>query len=348
MQGTYEHPFSWQAIGRIVATLLIAVFVWKTFSILVLILVSAMLAAALYPLVTWLHKKLPLVVATFLVVLLLLVPFIILGATVIPTFVREFPDLVVTLNRIINNSPIIPPSVRSIDITQYAQNAGTYLLQSTSIVTNVITSILTLLFLTFYLIFDADRLRALLLSLFPKDKQKKISVVLTQLGQVTGQYIRGNLIISIICGITIFIGLTILQVPYAAPLAIFAALMDLLPLVGSTIGMIPAIIIGLAISPITAVLVAALYLVYQQIESAFLAPTIYNKAINLSPALGFLAVIIGAGLFGITGAFLALPIAASLPAIISYVKNDLQDANEELLATKKRDTKAYARKQSRN
>ncbi len=324
-----EHPLSWQAIGRVIATCLIILFVWKTFSILILILVSAMLAAALYPLVMKLNMKLPLIISTLLVVLLLLVPFIILGATVIPGFVQEFPELLKTLDTIVNKSPIIPPAVKNIDIAQYAQNAGSYVLQSTSAIANVVTSVLTLIFLTFYFIFDADRLMALLLSIFPKEKRKKIAALLAELGRVNGQYIRGNLIISVICGITVFIGLTILNVPFAAPLAIFAAIMDLLPLVGSTIGMIPALIIGFAISPLTSLLIAALYLIYQQIESAFLAPTIYNKALNLSPALGFLAVIIGAGLFGIIGAFLALPIAASLPAIITYVREDNEEERED-------------------
>lgn len=310
------------AIGRVVTTCLIILLVWKTFHVLILILVSMMLATALYPIVTRLHTKLPLILSTFLAVLLLLVPFIIIGATVIPSFVREFPDLLQTLDRIINTSPIIPASIRTVDFTQYAQNAGNYLLRSTTVVTNILTSILTLLFLTFYLIFDAKQLISLTLSLFPKDKKKKILLLLSDLAQVNGQYIRGNLLISLICGSVIYIGLSFLGVPYALPLAIFAAIMDLLPLVGSTIGMIPALVIALAISPVTALLTAALYLVYQQVESALLAPTIYNKALNLSPALGFLSVLIGATLFGIIGAFLALPIAASLPAIIKHLEEE--------------------------
>lgn len=319
-----EHTFSWQALARIITAGLIVLFVWKTIHILVLVLVSAMLSAALYPLVKKLNQKLPLLLSTLLVILLLLIPFIILGATVIPSFIREFPDLINTLNDIVNKSPIVPPAVRDIDFTQYAQNAGSYVLQSTSVVTSILTSILTLLFLTFYLIFDGKRLIVLLVSIFPKNKHKKVIGLLSELGQVNGQYIRGNLIISLICGVTIFIGLTILQVPFAAPLAIFAALMDLLPLIGSIIGMTPALIIAFAVSPLTALLVAILYIVYQQVESAFLAPTIYNKALNISPALGFIAVITGAGLFGIVGAFLALPFAASLPAMIKYVREDFQ------------------------
>lgn len=328
---TNEHPLSWRAIGRVITAVLMTIAIWKLFDIFILILVAAMLATALYPLVMRLHRKLPLILSTLIVVLLLLVPFIIIGATATPSAIREFPALLKTLTGILNNSPIIPPFVRTVDFTQYAQNVGQYLLQSTSAVTSAIASILTLVFLTFYFIFDAQPLMKLLLSFFPKSKQKKISSLLSELARVNGQYIRGNLVISVICGLTIFIGLTILRVPFAAPLAIFAAIMDLLPLIGAPIAMIPAIIIGLAISPITVLLIIALYTIYQQIENAFLAPLIYNQALKIFPTLSFLAVLIGAGLFGIVGAFLALPIAASLPAIMTYVNENIaSDAGEDV------------------
>jgi predicted PurR-regulated permease PerM len=337
-----EHPFSWQAIVRIITTIFILVLIWKTLNILVLVLISVMFATALYPLVVKLQKRLPLLLATLLVVLLLLVPFIILIATIVPGITHELPTLLTTINKIIRQSTFLPPALKNLDLTVYAQNAGSYVLQSTSIITGVVTSTLTLLFLTFYFLYDSKRLFALALSLFPKQKQKKLSRLFSELAQVNGQYIRGNLIISVICGVTCFIGLSFIGIPFAAPLAIFSSIMDLLPLVGSTIGMIPALIIGFAISPVAALLVLALYFIYQQIEGAFLAPTIYNKALNLSPALGFLAVIVGSALYGIIGAFLALPIAASLPAVIKYVREETED-NEEKKVTEKQ-LRKYKRK----
>jgi predicted PurR-regulated permease PerM len=102
--------------------------------------------------------------------------------------------------------------------------------------------------------------------------------------------------------------------------------LDLLPLVGSTIGALPAVVIAFTVSPLTGILVLILHLAYQQTENAIISPAIYNKALNLSPALGFLSVVIGGGLFGIIGAFLALPVAASIPVILhfahEYVESD--------------------------
>ena len=160
---------------------------------------------------------------------------------------------------------------------------------------------------------------ALFLELFPDQEKKKVQGMLTEIAQVNGQYIRGNIIISIICMVVTFAGLVALNIPYALPLAIFAGILDLLPLVGASIGAIPAIIFGFAISPTKGVLVIILNVLYQQLENGIISPLIYNKALHISPALSFLAVVIGGGLFGILGAFLALPIAASIPAMIKYV-----------------------------
>ena len=140
------------------------------------------------------------------------------------------------------------------------------------------------------------------------------------IGDVTGRYISGNLLISLICIVVVGVGLVALHVPYAVPLALFAGLLDLLPLVGSTIGAIPAVIIAFSVSPSTGFLAIILYIAYQQIESAFISPIIYNKALNLSSAVGFLSVIVGASLFGVLGAFLALPFAASIPVLVRYQK----------------------------
>ena len=110
-------------------------------------------------------------------------------------------------------------------------------------------------------------------------------------------------------------------IPYALPLAIFAGILDLLPLIGSTIGAVPAVIIGFTISPLTGLLVLILFIAYQMFENNILAPLVYKKVLNLIPFLSFVVVIIGSILFGVAGAFLALPIAAGIPTILKYLKS---------------------------
>lgn len=320
-----DHPFSWSAILRITAALLLFYFIWKAAGVLVLILISIMLATALNPLIIKVNKYIPLHLASFLAVVLLLLPFIIVAVSLGPTAVNEFPHLLKRVNTLVNQSQFLPPTLRNIDFNQYAESGGRYILQSTGIITNIVSSTVIVFVLTFYLMVDSERLVRIFLSLFPRGKRTRIKHLFENLALINGQYIRGNLIISIICGIIIFIGLVFLGIPYAMPLALFTAIMDTLPLVGSSIGAIPAVIIAFSISPITGLLTVLLFVIYQQFEGAILSPAIYNKALKLSPSLGFMAVIIGSTLFGIVGAFLALPFTASLPAITEYLHNDTEE-----------------------
>ena len=188
---------------------------------------------------------------------------------------------------------------------------------SQSIISSTV-SIAIVFTLIFYFCLDHVRLLTLSLELFPRNERAKLKKMLLDLSQVSGKYISGNISISLIFAATITIVMLVLGVPYALPLGVFAGVMDLLPLVGATIGAVPAILIAFSISPIKGFILMAVHIIYQQFENSILAPMVYKKTLDISQALSFLAVIIGAGLFGVVGAFIALPIAASIPVLLRY------------------------------
>ncbi len=318
-----EHPLSWKALMRIVIIVAAIWLSWFLFDTILLILVSIMLASALFPIVYRLMRKgVPITLASILVVFVLFIPIIIIIVTVVPGLIQQFPEIVQQVNIVLNKSALLPPELRNIDFSQYAQGAGSYLLQSTSRITAYVARFFTVIFLTLYFLIDSKRLNELVLSLIPQENQEKVKKLSDEVTRINGQYIRGNLIISAVCGLSIFIGLYTIGVEFAAPLALFAALTDLLPQIGAFIGATPAVIIAFAISPSAGVLTLLLFIVYQQIENNILAPNVYNKALDLSPALSFIAVLIGGSLAGIIGAFIALPIAASIPTIIRYISKE--------------------------
>lgn len=315
-----EHPFSWQALGRIAVAGVLALLVWQAIGVFVYILIAVILATAIYPMVRKINTQLPLVVSAILVLFIILVPVVLFGVFVLPNLIREFPDMFRNFYTIIKTVSFVPDSFKHFDLAQYASQNTAYLWNSTWTLLGSVVSIISVFFLMFYFVIDHERLTSLAIDLFPSSEKKKIRGMLEEVANVNGKYIRGNVIISIICSVIIFAGLVALKVPYALPLAIFAGILDLLPLVGSSIGAIPAIIFAFAISPTKGILVIILHLLYQQFENVVISPVIYNKALHISPALSFLAVVIGAGLFGILGAFLALPIAASIPAMVKYLQ----------------------------
>jgi predicted PurR-regulated permease PerM len=126
-------------------------------------------------------------------------------------------------------------------------------------------------------------------------------------------YVGGALVQAFIAGVTTFIVLTILGVPSPLPLAVVMAILDLIPLVGATLG---AIIVGVvtvfADFPLDTILWAGYAIGYQQVENYVIQPRIQSRAVDLDPFIIVIAAIFGASLFGIIGALLAIPGAAAI------------------------------------
>lgn len=317
-----EHLFSWEALSRIIIVGVVVILCWRTLTVLPIILVSLVLTAAFYPIVKKLQRrtKMHLLLCIFLILIVPIIPIIFFGFIFIPRILMEIPNLLTSLNSIVSHSSFFSPFLGNFNLITYLQSHLDYANTTVNIALIAFSSISTVI-LTFFLMYDFERLSLLFFHIVPTNEKGKIKELLEEVSSVTGKYIRGNFLISVICGVIVFVGLSLLRVPFALPLAIFAAIIDLLPLVGQTIGAIPAVIIGFGVSPITGMLVIVLHLLYQQVENNFISPLIYNKALNLLPSIVFLSVLIGASLFGMLGAFLSLPVAASIPAIIEYHKN---------------------------
>jgi predicted PurR-regulated permease PerM len=327
-----EHPFSWKALSRIVIVGFLVMLAWRAIDVFVNILISLILATAYYPVVKTFTKKLPRLIGTILAFVVLVIPFILIGVYVIPPLVSQLPDFLTAFHGILNSFTFLPADVRSFDPILYISQNTSYLVASTPTIFLSVFSAVTIFFMTFYLSLDHERLVDLFLSFFSKGEKPKVKGILAEIARVSGLYIRGNLFISLICGSVLFIALLILGVPFAAPLAIFAGIVDLLPLIGSTLGSLPAIIIALSLSPFQGLVVLIVHLIYQQTENNILSPTIYNKQLDISPAFVFFSIVIGAGLFGMLGAFLAIPVAAIIPSVVRYA-SDYSKRHEHTVAT---------------
>ncbi len=141
--------------------------------------------------------------------------------------------------------------------------------------------------------------------------------MVNQSTELTSNYIVGNLAISLIAGVVTFVGLTLIGVPYAVALAAWVALSDLVPGFGALIGAIPVLIVAATTGTTEFVSALILLVVYQQIENYVLAPRIMNRAVDLSPPIVIVALLVGGTLAGIVGALLALPIAALVKILAS-------------------------------
>jgi len=180
-----------------------------------------------------------------------------------------------------------------------------------------LAALATVLTLTFFLILGSERYVNAGVGLFPEAHRPLVRRLLTQSAGAISGYITGNLAISVICGVTTFAVLLILGMPYAAPLALLVAVLDLVPLVGATLGGALLVIVGLFVEPWKALVLLVFVLVYQQVESNFLQPVVYSKAVQLNGLVILIALLVGGQLLGIPGALLAIPVAEIIRIVVT-------------------------------
>ena len=182
-----------------------------------------------------------------------------------------------------------------------------------------LAALATVLTLTFFLILGSERYVNAGVGLFAERHQPVVRRILEQAAGAVSGYISGNLAISLICGVTTFVVLLILGMPYPAPLALLVALLDLIPLVGATLGGALLVIVGLFVEPWKAVVLLIFVLVYQQVESNLLQPLVYSQAVQLNGLVILIALLVGGQLLGIPGALLAIPVAEIIRIVITEV-----------------------------
>jgi predicted PurR-regulated permease PerM len=178
-----------------------------------------------------------------------------------------------------------------------------------------VTAFLFVLVLTLYLLLDGKRLYAWLVSYVPPRHRDKLVRTTPDVKRVVAAYIRGQAITCFICGFYVFGVLTALRIPASVPLALLAFVADLLPVVGTILMTLPAVLLALTVSPVRAGIVLVAYLFYHLVESYVIIPRVYGHQMRLSTLTVLLAVAIGGYLQGAAGAVLILPFVALFPAV---------------------------------
>lgn len=179
-------------------------------------------------------------------------------------------------------------------------------------------SLITVVVLTAYLLVDAPRLSQFLFQFVRPGHEPDVQRFMASLRRVVGGYIRGQFITSVIIATYTTAVMTAVQLPNAVAFGVFAAVADIIPVVGSVLAVGPPVLVALQESPLKATIVLIALLAYQQFEDRFIAPRVYGATLNLPPLIILVAVLVGAELFGITGVLLALPAAAVARVLLDY------------------------------
>jgi predicted PurR-regulated permease PerM len=215
---------------------------------------------------------------------------------------------------------------------QLGDAARNFLLSTGDVIVSAagfVAALVTVLTLTFFLILGGERYLEAGVGLFAERHRPLVRGLLAQsAGAVTG-YVGGNLAISAICGVVTFVVLVILGMPYAAALALLVAVLDLIPLVGATLGGALLVIVGLFVAPWKAVVLLVYIVVYQQVEGSILQPMVYSHSVQLNALVIFIAILVGGLLLGIPGALLAIPVAEIIRIVITGILSYRRENQDE-------------------
>ncbi|MBU8788558.1 MULTISPECIES: AI-2E family transporter [Bacillus] len=202
-------------------------------------------------------------------------------------------------------------------------------------VTEIVISIVTVPFILFYLLKDGKKLPLFILKFVPTRLREQTYVVMSEMNHRLSSYIRGQIIVSFCIGCLLFIGYLIIGLDYASLLALVAACTSIVPYLGPTIAITPAIIIALVTSPFMLVKLIIVWTVVQLFEGKFISPQIMGKNLHIHPVTIIFVLLTSAKLFGVIGVILAIPGYAVIKVVITHLfdwfkqRSDLYEKTNE-------------------
>ena len=190
----------------------------------------------------------------------------------------------------------------------------TYWVSIPAVVQNMITVFVLTPFMAYFLVQDGRKVLHSLLSLVPNSLFEVTLKLHHQINHQIGDFVRARLLESFFVSFLVGLGLTLLDVPFAVALAVFAGITNLIPYVGPLIGVIPALVVGFgAENPQTTVLaILSVYGVAQLLDILFIIPLVVAKIVDLHPVSVLIAIIVGAQFFGVLGMLVAIPVASAI------------------------------------
>jgi predicted PurR-regulated permease PerM len=300
---------------------------------LILIVLALVFALGLDPMVSWLARHgwrrawgvaavtfgfLLIVVGVFAVIIPPIVTQVEQLARALPGLVQELQDRSSALGRLNARYHLLDSLKSSVSGGGGGLPLGGVLNIGLAVF-GTLTAAITVLVLTVYFLANLPTIRRVIYRMFPASRRARARELGDEISVRVGGYVLGNLLTSVIAGLGTFVFLEIVHVPYSVALGVLVAVLDLIPVVGSTIGGILVTLVALSVSTTVAVASLVFYIAYRLLEDYLLVPRVMNRAVDVPPVLTIVALIIGGSLLGIVGAFLAIPAAATVQLVVTQV-----------------------------
>ena len=325
-------------VFAVVVSVAAALAVWLLYLLrntVITIYISALFAIGISPLVRMIERqraipigtRVPRWFAILLIYAAIIGAIVGVGMAVIPPLAEQAQDMWDTLpdkidegQRFLIRLGILrqPISLREAVTQAPTGGAGSIATAILGYVRNVIGGVfglLTILLLTFYMLVESREIFSFFVRLFPRRQRTRVGAISDTVTQKVSAWLGGQLLLSLIIGVTSAVGLWAMGVPYFYVLALISAIGEMIPMVGPILSAIPAILVAATSSPGLAVGVAIFFILQQQFENTILVPKIMGRQVGLSAVTVIVALGIGSQLLGVVGAILSVPTAAILQVL---------------------------------
>ena len=317
-----------------VAVLLVGLAAWWLYlvrEVLVVAFLALIIAAAIHAPVAALEARgVRRVLAVLIVYLVLFAAVGLLLALLIPplvaqarAFAADLPNIIGRLSADVNALLVqlgLATGGSVVDsVLGQLGSLGGLLARIPGVAVGFLSTLLLVTFLSALMILERDRARTWSMRFVAANDRPAWDSLIRKAGARLGAYVRGQLLIMLVTGVGSYVGLTLIGVPFALPLGIFAFLTEAIPIAGPIIAGVVMIVVALTESPGAALLTLVLVIIIQQAESLILVPVIQGRLISISPVVALLAVLAGSAIGDIPGAILAIPLVAIAMLVIDDV-----------------------------
>ena len=300
--------------------------------------IAMIISYLLNPVVNLLSKRtIPRSIAVLLIYTLFLLSIVVIVINTLPLLekqLREMAEHVPRWNEQIqymiqeyneHGRDWLPSSIqhaieKSLDrVEQGLENAVTRLFDGIGNTINQLFLAFIVPFLAFYMLKDIDIFEKSLKNMIPKGKRREFFQLFHEIDQALGNYIRGQLLVCAAVGVLVYIGYSLIGLPYALILALIVGVFNIIPYLGPVFGLIPAVFVAFTISPKLVLAVILINLIVQMVEGNVLSPQIVGRTLHMHPLLIILALLVGGEIGGVMGLILAVPMFAVGKVILDHI-----------------------------
>ena len=332
---------------RIAIVLFFVILVFAAPMVLFPFTVSLIIAILLNPLAHWIHdhvklfgglKKLPYDVAIlisfaifvaviYMIIIHIFVPFV----SEFREFIKGIPAMMTAVQQAIPELErqyqlsLMPPEAKNFvariiqDVGEYTLKLAQFSLSAIFSFASTVVELIVVPFITFYMMKKGGYFVQVFIGLFPDRFHDHLENLFKEIHFVLNAYIRGQLLLSVIMALVVFIGMWSMDIPYPLVIGLLAGLVEMVPLIGPIIGAIPPVLLGLLQGSSVMVKVIIFYIIVQQLDGHFFMPKLMGSIIDVHPVAIIAGVLIGGQLFGVVGMMISVPLVAVLQVLLRHM-----------------------------